>query len=197
MPKPPIARSANYEVMFDLETLGTKPGCVVLSVGAVIFDTVKLEITDEFYMVASQKSQLDLGLVPDPDTVAWWEKQSTEARLVLADSCSVKKSKGIGKVLDEFSKFVVSREDATTKGKTEVWSNGPEFDFVILEHAAGLANRTLPWKFWNNHSLRTIRKLYAKVPKVPMRAGAAHNALEDARNQAEHVMAIYRHIRGG
>ncbi len=196
MPRAP-ALQPNYEVMFDLETLGTKPGCIVLSVGAVIFETSKLEIVDEFYAVARQKSQLDLGLIADPDTVAWWEKQSREAQQVLADSSSPRSSKDIGRVLDDFSKFVVSREQTTTRGKTEVWSNGPEFDYVILDTVAALAGRALPWKFWNNHSLRTIRKLNPSVPKTPLRPGAAHNALEDARNQAEHVLAIYRHLRGG
>jgi hypothetical protein len=35
------------DVMLDLETLGTVPGCVILSIGAVAFDSMTVRATFE------------------------------------------------------------------------------------------------------------------------------------------------------
>lgn len=66
------------DVMIDIETLGTKPGAAILSIGAVMFSATGLGET--FYTPVSLKSCTDIGLTVDPDTVAWWMQQSEEAR---------------------------------------------------------------------------------------------------------------------
>src|SRR3982751_4177087 len=55
-------------VMIDLETLGRRAGCVVLSIGAVGFDGKTLGA--EFYTVLNVRNQLDHGLHQDDDTLA-------------------------------------------------------------------------------------------------------------------------------
>ena len=64
-------------VMVDLETLGTLPGCAIMSVGAVFFDESGLG--DEFCMVARQDNYTQAGLAIDADTASWWAQQSPEA----------------------------------------------------------------------------------------------------------------------
>lgn len=49
------------DVMLDIETLGTKPGCMVLSVGACTFNLATGEIGDEFYMTLQMNPQQAVG----------------------------------------------------------------------------------------------------------------------------------------
>ena len=64
--------------MLDIEALGSKPGSVILSIGAVKFAGGK--ILHEFYRRIDPQSCIDAGLKIDVDTVMWWMKQSKEAR---------------------------------------------------------------------------------------------------------------------
>ena len=57
-----------------------------------------------------------------------------------------------------------------------------------LGDAYDRAMRHRPWKFWNDRCYRTIKSMH---PEVPMpRTGTHHNALDDAKTQALHLMAI-------
>jgi hypothetical protein len=61
-------------VMVDIETLGTEPGCVVLSIGAVAFDK-EMGFVEDFYEVINTVDSFSEGLTYDNDTLAWWKKQ--------------------------------------------------------------------------------------------------------------------------
>jgi hypothetical protein len=91
------------DVMIDLETLGRRPGCVVLSIGAVEFGPAGLG--REFYIVLDIFGQKSLGLHEDPDTLAWWEAQSIEARQVLTQARDPKLPK-FGLSLDLFNEWL-------------------------------------------------------------------------------------------
>jgi hypothetical protein len=72
-------------VMVDLETLGTVPGSVILSIGAVAFD--EMEVAEEgFYRAIRRETCEQAGLKVSAATLAWWEKQSLEARAVMLDT---------------------------------------------------------------------------------------------------------------
>ncbi len=66
-------------VMIDLETLGTRPGSVILSIGAVEFDR-DLGLGREFYVELNQASSITAGLTTDDATVDWWLDQEDAAR---------------------------------------------------------------------------------------------------------------------
>ena len=68
-------------LMLDLETLGTTPGCVVLSIGAVEFDLDGIK--SEFRAHIDVDSSTALGLKVDARTVMWWLDQSKEAQNAL------------------------------------------------------------------------------------------------------------------
>src|ERR1700731_4700055 len=115
-------------VMIDLETLGTRPGCSVLSIGAAEFspDGVKAS----FYVVVRRSSCLDAGLVEDPDTVVWWGRQSPEARTVLTEAADPLRSVPLGHARHQFDFWlgqVVGEADVPRKTLTVSW-NGPDFD---------------------------------------------------------------------
>lgn len=177
---------ANFErakmknTMIDLETLGTTPGCVILSVGAVFFDRDGLG--DEFYKVIHTPSCSAAGLHTDPDTVAWWDKQSIEANKVRSDAM-LDGGSTLKSVLEEFTAFI--KRDTNIK----IWGNGADFDNPILACAYKAAGLKLGWAPYNGRCYRTFKNLY-KETKMDERVGTYHNALDDAKNQALHMIKI-------
>lgn len=68
------------DIMVDIETLGTKPGCVILSIGAVQFNPFSDELGQEFYNNINADDAERKGFFKDARTVDWWSKQSPESR---------------------------------------------------------------------------------------------------------------------
>ena len=162
------------QIMIDLETLGNKPGSVIVAIGAVKFSGG--EITSSFYERVDPESCVAAGLQMDSSTVMWWLQQADAARLEIT-----KPGKALREVLEAFAAWI-GRDDAV------VWGNGAAFDNVVLAAAYDRAGMDRPWKFWNDRCYRTLKSLH---PEVPMdRAGTHHNALDDAESQARHLMAI-------
>lgn len=162
------------QVMLDLETLGQKPGSVIVALGAVKF--CNGEITSSFYERVDPESCISLGLRMDVSTVMWWLGRADAARLEIT-----KHGEPLSAVLMRFTEWLAD-EDA------EIWGNGAAFDNVLLADAYDRAQLPRPWKFWNDRCYRTMKSLR---PDVPMpRAGTHHNALDDAKSQALHLMAI-------
>lgn len=171
-------------VMIDLETMGTRPGSVILSIGAVEFDATGTG--DRFYIVVNKKSCLDAGLVVDPDTLDWWSRQSDDARLVLmqaADNSDTHPPNAkLAYALNQLAMFVERRL---------VWSNGADFDLPILSEAyyrCGFGKP--PWSYRSPRCYRTLRALRESVLFSFKPTGVAHNAGDDAYNQAEHASRL-------
>lgn len=111
-------------VMLDLETLGTRPGSVILSIGAVEFD-LRVGLGREFYVEISQYSSRHIGFTVDQDTVDWWEEQSAEARGLLARTSS-------GGLLPHVA---LQQFNAWLSPDPLVWGNGAAFDNALLREA--------------------------------------------------------------
>jgi hypothetical protein len=162
------------QVMLDLETLGHKPGSVIAALGAVKFKDG--EITSSFYERIDPESCIEHGLRMDASTVMWWLQQESAARLEIT-----KPGKPLIVVLLAFKAWLADKD-------AEIWGNGAAFDNVLLADAYDRAVIPRPWKFSNDRCYRTVKSLH---PHVPMpREGTHHNALDDARSQALHLMAI-------
>lgn len=170
--------------MVDLETLGSVPGCAIVAIGAVAC-TYEGHVTDEFYLVVSRESCAAWGLHEDPDTLAWWDRQSPEARSVLAMSSDPEVTLGVRDALDELNRFVKRQP-----GRPLVYGNGSDFDNAIIAAAARATKLKLAWPFWQNACYRTEKR---KAPWIHLeRTGTHHNALDDARSQAEHLVRLLR-----
>ena len=154
--------------MIDIETLGTDPGAAIVSIGAVRF-TVDGGIEDELFVSVDVESCQDYGLRIDASTVIWWLGQSADAREQLRGGDDLEHA------LRELRAFV--------DGCDEVWANSPSFDLTILEAAYECVGLSIPWNFWEERDYRTLRA----VLEWPDREqdGTAHDALDDARFQAE------------
>jgi exodeoxyribonuclease VIII len=173
-------------VMMDLETLDTKPGAVLLSIGAVVFDCKNDLLGAEFHQIINVASSVAAGLTISADTEAWWAKQSAEAQKTLTDA-----KEGKGKDLkDALNAFGHYMDKLGPPSKTCLWGNGSDFDNVLLIAAYERAKMTPPWKFYNNRCYRTLKSLKPGIKLV--REGTYHNALDDAKTQARHAIQLLR-----
>jgi len=174
------------DIMIDLETRGNKPGCAILSIGAVAFDPVEQTIDEDgFYRVVSRASCKKAKLHEDPETMAWWGKQSEAAQIVLAES-EAKSALTLKDALLDLNLYLTSFGPAR---KIRIWGNGADFDNAILCLCYQAAGVQMPWDFWNNRCFRTFKNL---APHIKVgRSGTYHNALDDARTQAEHALKIF------
>jgi len=167
------------DVMVDLETLGTAPGSVILSIGAAA------EAPD--YSAACERkialaSALYCGLKVDEDTLAWWRKQSQEAWLSSTDG-----REALTYALHAFRLWM--DEQRKHAEELRVWGDGAIFDMGLLEAAYRATGQTVPWKYQEIHCYRTLRQLLgSKKPEMP--AGEKHTALADARSQMLHLQQL-------
>ena len=187
-------------IMFDLETLGTVPGCSILSIGAVRFFPEENRLGDEFYAVISRLSCADHFLEENDDTIEWWETKSPEARQVLYDaedhSIALQLPKALGMLNDWMLSFGGMRS-------IRLYGNGADFDNPILRVAQDAA-KVLPFNSKAGHfggrcyrTLKSLDELFGPAFVAPKleRAGTYHNALDDAKHQARHLMEIVRSVR--
>lgn len=179
------------DVMVDLETLGTRPGSVILSIGAVFFHPVG-GLGPEFYAVIDVASSCVAGLVGDASTIKWWSEQSEAAREVYSQAFN-----GYGVdlsvVLTQFGAWL--DEHGTGEKAVKVWGNGAAFDNAILAEAYKRASVRLPWRFFNDRCFRTLKNLAVVNPGLePKFEGVRHNALADAKHQARWAIAIMQQL---
>lgn len=171
-------------VMLDLETLGTRPGCVIRSVGACSFELETTKVGAGFYRNVTRESCEALGLHVDPQTEAWWAQQSDEARAHLEPD-----QRNITDVVEEFHAAFRATEASC------IWCHGATFDVPIWDAAAHLLGLRSPWKFYDVRDTRTLFDLANFDTRMIAREGTHHNALDDAIFQAKCVQAAYRKLR--
>lgn len=162
--------------MLDIETLGKNPGSVIVSLGAVKFD--HKGVGDTYYTRIDPDSCVRVGLRMDASTVIWWMQQNDSARREICQP-----GQSIQHALKEFSDWIGGTNP-------EVWGNGATFDNVLVSEAYLACDIKRPWRYPDERCYRTVKNMF---PSVPMQlSGTAHNALDDARNQAEHLIAIMK-----
>lgn len=166
--------------MLDLEFFAHVPNSKLVSIGAVIFDPRYGYIGDKFYVELDHKAQKNR--VSDPDTIAWWKKQSKEVKKAL---------KGTTRLEDALEDLAFFLPD-----DCKVWGNGPIADIAKLEDAYTEYDIEIPWKFWNVRDVRTIKDLYESDRGGLEKAmkGTCHNALDDAYYQAQIVIKMWKAI---
>jgi hypothetical protein len=173
--------------MVDLETLDTVPGGVILSIGACMFNADRIIPGSDFYTVLNIETSKSAGLTVDPSTLEWWTNQSDEAKKVLlaADSYS---SDPLLFGLGKFSNYLKHFEPIG------VWGNGSDFDNAFLQVAHRAAELKAPWDFRASRCFRTLRKLCGVGVIKPEAQGTHHNALDDARWQAQYAVSIFQKL---
>lgn len=171
-------------VMVDLETLGTVPGCSIISIGAVAFDPVTSALGPEFYVTINRENCLSAGLFEDPNTIDWWSKQSESAKTLLNDTITG------GERLEDALLMFKEYLSQFGFGCIKVWGNGADFDNAMLAVCYERVGLDLPWRFYNNRCYRTLKNVLPGAKFI--RQGTYHNALDDAKSQAAHACELFK-----
>ncbi|OYR88661.1 hypothetical protein DJ71_04880 [Halorubrum sp. E3] len=154
-------------VMIDIESMGLDPGASIVSIGAVRFGPKGLDET--FFESISLTSCEHAGLSIDAETVEWWLAQDELAKEQLTGGHRLEP------VLEEFAEWL--------GGADEIWANSPSFDCELLEAAYDAVGMDAPWSFYEERDFRTLSGLDV-APDID-NAGVEHDALDDAKAQAE------------
>ena len=170
-------------VMLDLETLGTRPDCVIMTLGAVKFDPFDpdREPGPGIYLRMDLNEQLALGRTVDDSTINWWAQQPESVRTEAWDNTD---RVTIAELKSNLNRFLVGVDD--------IWSQGPVFDIAILEDLYRSQNWGFPWSFWQIRDSRTLFKV--AYYKLESNRDQAHNALVDCFYQAQAVQTIYKRL---
>jgi|TARA_R110000803_G_scaffold42597_5_gene91294 hypothetical protein len=169
--------------MIDIETLGTEPDAVVLSVGAVKFDPYNsIEPHTKQLWRPTVDAQTEGGRSVLESTLEWWAKQpqhiqdeafSDEGRIPLIEFAS------------QLNKYLV--------GVDKIWCQGPQFDMVILENLYKQFDQHRGWAFWQIMDCRTVFNMMPKDPRKAIQQNL-HSADADAYYQALCVQQSYSHF---
>lgn len=164
------------DMSVDLETLDKFPTAVIIQIGAVKYDLATGEISDEFLVNVDPKDCKRYGMTISKDTLDWWGKQDPEIRKsVMKDPMPL---------ADALALFV---DWVDVDGHFTGY--GASFDEPILANAyRALGYSSTPWKYYKVRCARTIGDLYGVKP---IRGKDHHNALADAKAQAQMLIDIF------
>lgn len=174
------------DASIDLETLGTDDDAVVLSAGMVLFNHTGIFSQHDYYVRLPLDEQLGKRSVT-ASTLEWWMLQPDEARSAVFG----KDTNGHRCTIDQLW------HDIDTMFRIcdvqRVWARGTHFDLTILGSLFKQRGAPTPWKYNAPRDSRTI--LDVLPPELlPKRSGIAHHALDDARYEAQCIIAAQRYI---
>lgn len=200
----------NMELMVDIETLGNIAGCPVVTIGAVLFDPYSCDsgevlMNRSLLIRCDVSDSVNLSQGIDGGTLRWWFEQDDEAIKALVGDDAVSMQEALTKLwryCHERGAFVDKEffEGLSSYPKTNRhWAKDPDFDMRLLQYYYDhpSINATMPWKFWQCRSVRTVQDLAwpngsedRPTFEVP---GVAHDAAWDAVTQVMTVQAaMYR-----
>lgn len=170
------------DLMFDIETLDTKPSAVILSLGAVKFDPRRRSIPQDMPRLLIKfeiDAQSQLGRTISEDTLAWWSNQPKD---IQEEAFGEEGRSSLDEAIDAFHKFAWNSD--------RIWSQGC-FDVVIMEDLYRSVGRTPPWNYWQ---IRDSRTLFDFIDGS-MDRSKHHDAMADATEQALAVQRALAKIR--
>lgn len=185
--------NGEINVMLDLETLGVKPGCKILSIGATVFGLPDIRaIRHEFERTVSLVGQ-DRMDTPEPETLDWWSKQGEEAKSISWSGITP-----ITQCLDDFNQWLNLMREGDLSVKINIWGKGATFDEPILAEAMRRYGVVPAWNYKGAMCYRTLEAignaLGLALPSMPQ--DQAHIAINDVRYQAFCADLILAAIRG-
>ncbi len=170
-------------ISFDIETTGKKPGCGILTIAAVPFD---LSNTFEpLYLRIKPESNVDYHLFSDQSTCEWWMQQDPAVR---AEAWG-------GTLPLKDALYQLQNWYREYWGDASVWGYGAIFDLAILNRAFDATKVVVPWSYKKEMCLRTLAAQFPHIPKTWTEGSVAHNALDDASNQALHCQKLLRELK--
>jgi len=174
---------AHVHIMPDLETLGTSPQSPIIAIGC----TIGPELPEFYVKIAITDTVGEI----DKNTMLWWLDQSKEAQ----DETFKNNISGITlrAMLMQFTDWFYRVTDGGTRPYT-IYGNAASFDLVLLRESYKAVGFHAPWNFRNESCYRTLKNQFPEIVFAPEAGSTAHCALDDAKNQHEHLMRILDHI---
>lgn len=176
------------DLMIDIETLGTKPGCVILSISAVVFDLKTGNTQDIFHQNISAYDSVKQGLKIDTETFMWWMEQSKEAQNKVVE---LRNQMKLRNTIISFCRFIYNN----TSKDVKVWGNSARFDLGILEAAFNLFDIETPWKHYNELDVRTLISFAPEIKAATKFEGIPHYGIDDCKHQIKYCTAIYQKLK--
>jgi len=182
------------DIMFDCETMSTRPNALVWQIAGVPFNAATGEISSWLPLVDLNVfidwTQSNTGAYhTDENTIHWWKTQSNYQRMLdRLNQYGIPPAEAATKLVN-WVRFVASR-GAEPSAPVRVWSYGANADISWLEYLLAQHNYPTPWSYRNVRCLRTLCALYPDVEVV--RPVEAHDAASDAVAQAQTVIKIFK-----
>lgn len=164
-------------VMFDIETLGTRPTSVIVQIGACYFNRNTGEVDREF----SVNIEPDDRFTQDQSTLDWWAAQSQEAKDAVFTG-------GI-KLEEALAEFAIFLKDCEY-----LWSHAT-FDAPILSNAYAVLGMKMPVPYRGLRDIRTLMDLSNTSALKVAREGIHHNALDDAKTQVAYCYPAFKRLQ--
>jgi hypothetical protein len=194
------------DAMIDIETLGTRPGSPVLSIGVVIFDR-DIVLRDDYEKISENKwnnlsVHVDTRYViidmeaydfsinpPSASTLKFWLEQGDAARAELTKAgCHY-----IYLVLDDINRFFTH---SGFTADSRVYAAPSNFDIPLMEALYHQHNMQPVWQHRQTACARIVYKIAGVNPKE-YNIGTMHNAVDDAKNQTAALLDSLRIIELG
>lgn len=157
-------------IVIDIETLGINAGCPIIQIGAV--HVKDGEITDTFNCYPQLENQLLEGFRIETDTLRWWLKHAVQLDKIFSEQNVILKT-----CLNAFIDFIQWTN-------VLYWGCSPSFDLDILAYAMRHYGFNVPWMYWQERDIRTIRN-EAFIGDFKPKNDYPHDALADATEEAE------------
>lgn len=181
------------DIIIDIETLGTRPGCIILEIGACAMNPHTGEITANFSRRLDEVFTRHHEVRSENmiDTISWWHGQST-----IDTYCTLIRRGHSGlfphhprdpkDALGEFCDWFAASVSQQDSKDVRVWANGPSFDISILQACLDRYGIGIPWVYWQERCVRTALEMacYERDSVTWIERGPRHRALNDARHEA-------------
>ena len=189
--------NTDTDIIIDIETLGTRPGCPIIEIGACAVETATGRIFEEFSMRVNPGIHFETvkaaGLGQDPysdphsdfaKTCAWWMRDTERTGVLAAIMNPVNEIADLRTALGCLRDWMLRRMPDPKRAR--VWGNGPSFDIAILDQAYRDNGIERPWICWQERCVRTALDLagHQRGSVKWAEAGPRHRALYDARHEA-------------
>jgi|JI10StandDraft_1071094.scaffolds.fasta_scaffold492163_2 hypothetical protein len=180
------------DVVVDIETLGTQPGCPIIQIGYCGFDACDASFTP----LISAAYRIPLSAIQgkdkiNGDTLDWWFNQSANAVAELisgAGALSATKPSEVS-MLTAFAQDIAQHVQ-----RANLWGNSHSFDLVLIEAALARHGMEKHWNFRNERCYRTLKEELYWVKADPF-IGTKHTALHDSYNEAAHLHKLLQELR--
>jgi hypothetical protein len=173
-------------IMLDIETLGLRPGCSVVSVAMV-----RLSDLQSMQINLDRETQGKVGLLESQETLIWWGQQSHAAQA--AAFLNPHDARTALAYVGQWMRWAIAPDGNMDVAPDPwfLWCHGAGFDAPILEYAFERFGLQAPWRYDQIRDTRTLYDL-AGVNLWDFSEGERHIAINDAMCQAKAAIQALR-----